>query len=92
MKIERKKDLFFVEHGDLDEDHRIISGAADLEIVGDGLQTVTPLGLLAEELDKNNDDGHVHLLHEQHYRHYQAQEDEHPEEGDDHRRLNLLPY
>ena len=61
-------DLSFVEHGDLDEDHREV-GASKLFIVVNGLELVAFLRFFPEELDEDDDDSHVDPLTQQHERH-----------------------
>lgn len=70
----RRKDLFFVVHGDLNENHGI-NRVPELDIVTYRLPFVTPFGFPAKKFNKDDNDAHVDSLYEQHYRHCEAHKD-----------------
>lgn len=83
--------LPLVVHGNLNQDHGV-GCVAELDVFSNGLPFVAPLGLAAEDLDKDDDDAHVHPLDEEHQRHYQAEEEAEFEERDNEGGLHLLPH
>ena len=66
-----KTNLSFIEHWDLNEDHREI-GAAHFKVFLQWLEFVTLFWFLPEELNEDYDNPHVDPLNEEHQRHDQA--------------------